>query len=180
MSFWNFNISMSNPFESLTIKLRAYGPDPSDEQLDKAARELLSVCKAHDAFLHTFPAAALGEERLHALALTSESTPSIYLVSDGAGVVSPPHEHCTWAVIVGIRGSELNTFFHRPAADSVLVTPEHSVCVGPGQFLTMRSATIHSTATEGHDSTFHVHLYGRPLFALPPFASRCFALQNAT
>ena len=171
---------MSNPFELLSIKLRDYGSDPSEAQLVEAARELLSVCAAQDAFLCTFAVAALEEERLHALAVASESTPSIYLVSDGAGVVSPPHEHCTWAVIVGVRGNELNTFFHRPSSGSVFITPEHSVCVGPGEFLTMRESAVHSTAVVGNESTFHVHLYGRPLFALPPFASRCFAVQDAT
>jgi len=171
---------MSNPFELLSLRLCEYGSDPSEAQLDEAARELLSVCQTQDAFLGTFAAAALGEERLHALAVTSESTPSIYLVSDGAGVVSPPHEHCTWAVILGIRGNELNTFFHRPSVGCVFVTPAHSVRVGPGEFLTMRAAAVHSTATVGNESTFHVHLYGRPLFALPPFASRCFAMETGT
>lgn len=171
---------MSNPFELLATKLRDYGSDPNEAQLIEAARELLSVCENQKAFLLSFTAAKHGEERLYELAVISESTPSVYLVTDGAGVVSPPHEHCTWAVIVGLRGNELNTFFSRPSAGSAVVTPEQSIDVGAGEFLTMRAAAVHSTTTVGNESTFHVHLYGRPLVALPPFASRCFAMQNAT
>ena len=171
---------MSNPFELLATKLRDYGSDPSEAQLTEAARELLSVCENQKAFLLSFTAAKHGEERLYELAVMSESKPSVYLVTDGAGVVSPPHEHCTWAVIVGLRGIELNTFFLRPSAGSAVVTPGHSINVGAGEFLTMRAAAVHSTTTVGSESTFHVHLYGRPLVALPPFASRCFATQNTT
>jgi len=170
---------MSNPFESLSIKLRDYGPDPSEAQLLEAAGDLLAVCEAQRAFLCTFESAKPGEERLYELAVGSEAVPSIYLVSDGQGLVSPPHEHCTWAVIVGIRGSELNTFFHRPSASSRTVAPEHSIGVGPGEFLTLQAAAIHSTATQGNEATFHVHLYGRPLSMLPPFASRCFVPQHS-
>jgi predicted metal-dependent enzyme (double-stranded beta helix superfamily) len=171
---------MSNPFELLATKLRDYGSDPSETQLIEAARELLSVCEDQRAFLRSFAAAKHGEERLYKLAVISEYTPSIYLVTDGAGVVSPAHEHCTWAVIVGLDGNELNTFFPRQSAGSAVVTPEQSINVGAGEFLTMSAATIHSTATVGNESTFHVHIYGRPLVALPPFASRTFAMQKAT
>jgi len=171
---------MSNPFELLATKLSAYGSNPSEAQLVEAAHELLSVCESQRAFLSGFSPAKPGEERLYELTVASESAPAIYLVSDGAGVVSPPHEHCTWAVIVGLGGNELNTFFRRSSSGSVAVTPEQSVNVGVGEFLTMRAAAVHSTTTVGNASTFHVHLYGRALFALPPFSSRCFAVQNAT
>lgn len=51
---------------------------------------------------------AAGEELLYELAMSSGNRPSLYLVSDGVGIVSPPHCHETWAVIAGIRGQELN------------------------------------------------------------------------
>jgi predicted metal-dependent enzyme (double-stranded beta helix superfamily) len=169
---------MLNSFELFVSKLSTYGSDPSEAQLVEAARELLSVCENQKAFLCRFPAAKPGEELLYELAVASGSTPSIYLVSDGAGVVSPPHEHCTWAVIVGIRGTEMNSFFRRTSLGSAVVMPAQSVSVGAGEFLTMRTAAVHSTVTVGNESTFHVHLYGRSLVELPPFASRCFSVQN--
>ena len=51
-----------------------------------------------------YRAAAHGEELLYELAVTVGNRPSLYLVSDGIGVTSPPHCHGTWAVVAGIRG----------------------------------------------------------------------------
>ena len=58
--------------------------------------------------------AAQGEELLHELVVRPGNRPSLYLVSDGP---SPPHGHDTWAVIVGVRGHELN---HRYALQASL------------------------------------------------------------
>ena len=52
---------------------------------------------------------ALGSEELvYEIARAGEAGPALHLVSDGVGTSSPPHEHLTWAVIVGISGVEVN------------------------------------------------------------------------
>ena len=33
--------------------------------------------------------------------LAPDNSPSLYLVSDGHGVITPPHEHKTWVIIAG-------------------------------------------------------------------------------
>jgi predicted metal-dependent enzyme (double-stranded beta helix superfamily) len=81
--------------------------------------------------------AGAGEELLYELALSPQDGSSLYLVCDGAGVVSSPHCHNTWAVIAGIRGQELN---HRYAVQSIeqkTVLPTTQVDVGRGQVLVL-------------------------------------------
>ena len=123
-----------------------------------------------------FPEAEKGEELLYELAVGSGSGPSLYLVSDGVGVVSPPHCHETWAVIAGIRGRELNHRYAVHSAEARTVVHAAEVEVGPGQALVLATADIHSTEVRGARPTFHLHLYGRPLRELPRFESRCFTV----
>jgi len=58
-----------------------------------------------------YRAAEPGEELVYALDVPQKDTACLYLVSDGVGVVSPPHEHTTWAIIVGISGQEMNLIY---------------------------------------------------------------------
>ncbi len=153
------------------------GKTPTLEQLQTIATELLALCKAteFDTLLHA--AAKPGEERLHALAVSDWDGPSVYLVSDGAGVSSPPHEHQTWAVIVGLRGVERNTRYLRVPGQGRWVVQQGVTDVGAGEFLCMAESEIHATEVVGDGPTYHVHLYGRALSALPTFAERCFVAQ---
>jgi predicted metal-dependent enzyme (double-stranded beta helix superfamily) len=119
-------------------------------------------------------AASPGEEVLYELDVTADG-PSLYLVSDGQGVTSPPHEHGTWAVIAGVRGAEANVQF-RPLSGR-LVAPIDRVVVGAGESLVLSADAIHATEVVGAEPTFHLHLYGKPLRELSSFASRVFAGQ---
>jgi predicted metal-dependent enzyme (double-stranded beta helix superfamily) len=38
---------------------------------------------------------------------------ALYVNSSFGGHITPPHNHTTWAVIVGITGDELNLFYDR-------------------------------------------------------------------
>jgi predicted metal-dependent enzyme (double-stranded beta helix superfamily) len=120
--------------------------------------------------------AASGEELLYELAPGSANGVSLYLVSDGPGVVSPPHHHGTWAVIAGIRGQELNHLYAVRSVASRIVVQASKVEVGRGQVLTLGANDVHSTEVSGTGSTFHLHLYGRPLHELPEFGSRCYTV----
>jgi predicted metal-dependent enzyme (double-stranded beta helix superfamily) len=123
-----------------------------------------------------FREAAKGEELLYELAVSPGSGPSLYLVSDGVGVVGPPHCHETWVVIAGIRGRELNHRYAVHSLEARTVVHDTEVEVGPGQALVLAAADIHSTEVRGARPTFHLHLYGRPLRDLPSFDSRRFAV----
>jgi predicted metal-dependent enzyme (double-stranded beta helix superfamily) len=143
--------------------------------LERIGGELKKRCnEALDTSL--FPPARPGEECLYELAVDSQGGPSLYLVSDGVGVSSPPHEHQTWAVIVGIRGSEFNVIY-RPAPElgqrcAVVVS---ECIVGPGDVFAMLPGEIHGIDdARGIHPTYHIHLYGRPLSSLPRLESRLY------
>lgn len=152
---------------------------PGDADLRRIADGLVRLCHELDVDTLGLPEARPGQEVLHHLAVSPVGGPSAYLVSDGAGVSSPPHEHGTWAVIVGLRGVEINTRFERVAAHSRQVRATETVQVGAGQVLILASSDIHSTEVLGERATCHVHLYGSALGALPPFASRSFEAVDA-
>ncbi|WP_124447988.1 hypothetical protein [Paucibacter sp. KBW04] len=149
----------ANPDERLLRQIAA---------LLKAAAPELQIGPAQ------FPIAQPGQELLYELALDPTGGPSLYLVSDGAGTHSPPHTHQTWAVVLGLRGVELNQLY-RLAGDSGgrLQAAATEQAVGPGECLVMQAEDIHATRVQG-ESCYHLHLYGRALSHLPPFAARCF------
>ena len=89
------------------------------------AENLCALCETIDWDALQLPAANRGQEVLHELAVSSPAGPSAYLVSDGIGVTSPPHEHQTWAVIVGVRGKEMHTKYKVVPGDSREVDSRH-------------------------------------------------------
>jgi len=148
---------------------------PQEDANFQAIAERLRIFANSPVWQHaSYREAVAGEELLYELALSPRNGPSLYLVSDGAGVVSPPHCHKTWAVIAGIHGHELN---HRYTVNSVgrrTVNRAAEANVGPGQVLVLGEEDIHSTEVHGVGPTYHLHLYGLPLHELPAFASRCY------
>jgi len=79
----------------------------------------------------------------------------------------PPHNHTTWAVIVGVHGDEHNIFYERTDDGSVDgegtvgVVSEETVTVGNG--VTLMPDDIHSIHVTGEAQTVHLHMYGLAL-----------------
>ena len=75
-----------------------------------------------------------------------------------------PHNHGTWAVVVGVDGLERNTFWTRVDDGSrpghAELHRERDVVVGPGDVVTFQPDTIHSVANEGERVTLSLHVYG--------------------
>ena len=115
-----------------------------------------------------------GEELIYELAVGVGNMPSLYLVSDGVGVLGPPHRHETWAVIAAIQGCELNHLYTVQSAEKRTVVRTTEVEIGQDQVVVLGPEDIHSTEVRGNESTFHLHLYGRSLNELPKFESRCY------
>lgn len=139
--------------------------------LERLAATLLSLGACLDR--EQFRVAAPGQELLYAL-VENPNGPSLYLVSDGVGTSSPPHEHLTWALIVGIEGQELNTFYAVQAQGSRHVHSVSAQGIGAGEFAVLDPSLIHSTSVVGTAPTYHLHLYGRSLASLPPFSLRTY------
>ena len=87
----------------------------------------------------------------------------LYIEVANRHVSTPPHNHTTWAVVVGIRGIELNRLWEGdggPAGEAPLklareveVTRNAGVCLMPNDF--------HSIHMEDGVHNMHLHLYGK-------------------
>lgn len=151
----------------------AVGKDPDDSELQRIGVAMLALASTMNAQASAYRRAAGREELVHVL---HEATggPSLYLVSDAAGVRSEPHEHQTWAVIVGLSGKELNVVYELHDAGSRSVKPVFRQEVEAMDVICLPAKAIHSTQAMGAEPTFHLHLYGVPLSELPPYRSRCY------
>lgn len=98
-----------------------------------------------------------------------EPDQSLFVVVDswlpGRGV--PPHDHDTWAVVVGVDGIERNLFWQRlddaqrPGYAELQLTGEH--CISAGEALLLPSGSIHSVINETEHTSLSFHVYGRHL-----------------
>lgn len=149
-------------------------------EFNRAALESLAgqlIALDTGAQLSALKRAGPGEELLYSL-YEHALGPSLYLVSDGVGTRSPPHEHLTWLLIVGLSGVESSTLYRRRPGTNRRVTRIGELDVGPGEFAVLDPAAIHSTRVPGPDPIFHLHLYGRPLRSLPAFHTRTFVADE--
>jgi predicted metal-dependent enzyme (double-stranded beta helix superfamily) len=98
-----------------------------------------------------------------------EADQSLFVVVDswlpGRGV--RPHDHDTWAVVVGVEGEERNLFWRRLDDASRPGHAELECCgeqrIGAGEVLLMPSGGIHSVINEGQSTSLSFHVYGRHL-----------------
>jgi len=78
-----------------------------------------------------------------------------------------PHNHTTWAVIVGVHGDEHNVFYRRsddgsrPGKGALAKIGEATV--SPGTGVTLMPDDIHSIFVTGTTNTVHLHMYGLAL-----------------
>jgi predicted metal-dependent enzyme (double-stranded beta helix superfamily) len=151
---------------------------PSGQQLREAAGLLCALARSPASELPEYREASANEELVYELAASPGGGPTLYLVSDGTAVSSKPHRHDTWAVIVGIRGYEVNYLYRQQPGPRKKVARSSEFEVGPLGVLVLDEQDIHSTEVRGPAPTFHFHLYGRPLHALPSFSSRCYSLAG--
>ena len=83
----------------------------------------------------------------------------------GHGV--PPHDHGTWAVVVGIAGKEENALWRRlddgSRPDYAEIDKLETKEVKPGAVFTMTGEDIHSVENSGDQVSFTLHVYGRNL-----------------
>lgn len=92
---------------------------------------------------------------------------ALYLNAIKPGKSTVPHNHTTWAVIVALKGQELNRvyrYFRRE--EPVLLELDREVVVQPGQTIAFLPDDVHSIHVDGGSPTLHFHLYGRPLETL--------------
>jgi predicted metal-dependent enzyme (double-stranded beta helix superfamily) len=157
----------------LVAHLRERAPLP--QRLQRVAAALRHLALQIDPITLSPRRAQSGANVQVELASDPSTGVSLDLVSDPVGSVDAPHEHLTWAVIAGIEGEERHRLYQRRARTR-RVEPIGELRVGRGETLVLLEGEIHATEVIGFVPTCHLHLYGRPLSALPPLAQRSFTL----
>lgn len=90
------------------------------------------------------------------LAQNDDGTLALYVQSVSVGTSAPPHEHLTWAVIVGMRGQELNCFYDCCAGEGEPHV-ERETLVERGAGVAMLGHDVHSIHIEGASTNFHCY-----------------------
>jgi predicted metal-dependent enzyme (double-stranded beta helix superfamily) len=108
-----------------------------------------------------------GQDPIYLLSEDGDKRFALYMsVSKGAKQV-PPHNHTTWAVIVGVAGEEENYFYERTddgtQAGHGTLRQVGQETVRPGTGVCMLPEDIHHIETRGGGQTLHLHMYGLAL-----------------
>lgn len=107
--------------------------------------------------LDDFPPPGSGEKRssrLYRLSQDDDDRYALYAQASRGQVETPPHNHTTWAVVVGFHGQELNRFYKR-TGDGVTETRSQVVQAGTG--VAMLPADLHSIHIDGPALNFHCY-----------------------
>ena len=98
----------------------------------------------------------LHEEPDHSLA--------VFMVSWAPHKGVAPHDHGTWALIVGIEGIEHNTSYarldDRGRDGYAKIEVKSEVQAGPGDLVCMKNGGIHSVRNDSDAVTLSLHTYG--------------------
>ncbi len=126
--------------------------------------ELLGLAEQGRLFtLNDFPPPAPGGDdnnNLYRLSEDADHRFALYLQSCLPGVDVPPHNHTTWAVIVGLDGIEENRFYERGDAGAVRTG---GLDVGPGVGVAFLPEDLHSIHIHGEQPVLNFHMYGLAL-----------------
>lgn len=140
--------------------------------LEKVKAELLKVSARADLFPEEdFPPMPEGKSTLNLLAEDPDHSYAFYASSPQPGRSTPPHNHTTWAVIVGVKGREHNKLYRRtddgsrPGYGTVEV--EKTVDVVPGKGIALMPDDIHSIHLGDDGPHLNLHVYGMSVEYVP-------------
>jgi predicted metal-dependent enzyme (double-stranded beta helix superfamily) len=104
---------------------------------------------------------------LYQIASDPDGQYALYVSVANRGKETPPHNHATWAAIVGIEGEERNKLYRRKddrrSLDAVQLELVGEHVVKPGEPICLMPDDIHSIHVESDEPALHLHLYGRRL-----------------
>jgi predicted metal-dependent enzyme (double-stranded beta helix superfamily) len=128
--------------------------------LEQVKGRLLELAERRDLF--SFEALPLLHQgsTMHLLSEDEDLGFALYAVAAHSASKTPPHDHTTWAVGVGVEGTELNRHWRRLEAAGVPVDEP-----GPGVAPTPDDS--HSLERASDAPKLHVPLYGRSIEHLP-------------
>ena len=138
--------------------------------LEQVQARLLALARRRDLISsEQFP---LLHERstMHVLAEESDGL-ALYAVAARGESATPPHDHTTWAVVVGIEGEETNQLWRRlddgATPGRAALEEADRTLVAPGTGVALMPDDIHSIHRASAAPLLHLHLYGRSIERLP-------------
>jgi len=146
------------------VRIRAITADQGIDPNSLAAikSELLGLAAKTELFpVADFPLPAADDPAsscLYRLHEDSDHRNALYLNAGMTGIDTPPHNHTTWAVIVGIRGQEHNRLYHRARAGGVEQTGDFMVEATTG--IAFMPDDLHSIHIHGREPVLNFHMYG--------------------
>jgi len=145
----------------------------TEGSLEKIKDVLLSLAQRRDLFSETdYPLPAQdGTSNFFGLSVDDDDRYALYLSVGRKGRETPPHNHTTWAVIVGMSGEEENRVYeridgHREEGRAELRL-KGSYVLRAADGLAYMPDAIHSIHVISDEPTRHFHMYGKALAALP-------------
>ena len=139
--------------------------------LQRIREVLLALAEKRELFSESDFPSATGDPLLYLLSEDDDHRFALYLSSGLPGRSSPPHNHTTWAVIVGIDGEEENRIYDRlddgsvPGKGNVAVREKFIVREGSG--ICFLPDDIHSIHVVSDVPTRNFHMYGSSIEHLP-------------
>ena len=126
--------------------------------LERIKERLLQLAEREDLFSdEDFPPPDTPEMSFsYRISQNDEDELALYVQCVGDGTSAPPHEHRTWAVIVGMRGQELNRLYG-PCAGGGEPQVQREVMVERGTGVAMHRDDVHSIHIEGPATNFHCY-----------------------
>ena len=138
--------------------------------LERVKARLLALADRRDLFsCEQFP---LLHERstMHLLAEDPDGL-ALYAVAARGESATSPHDHTTWAVVVGVEGEETNKLWRRRDDGATPGEAELEevgrTLVAPGTGVALMPDDIHSIHRASDAPLLHLHLYGRSIESLP-------------
>ncbi len=102
------------------------------------------------------PPEAAGSSVSYRIAQNDDDELALYVQCVADGTSAPPHEHNTWAVIVGMRGQELNRLYG-PCGGDGEPQVRREVMVERGTGVALLADDVHSIHIEGAATNFHCY-----------------------
>ena len=138
------------------------------EALGNIRNELIELTQDKELFPRSsFPINDDGGSAVYRISEDSDHRYALYASVGAAGKSVPPHNHTTWAVIVGVYGDELNRFYQRTDDASTEGYAEleetGSFMVQHGNGVVFLPDDIHAISTDDSEPTVHLHMYGLAL-----------------
>lgn len=153
------------------IRQIEYDLGVTPDSLAQIKNELIKLAEKKELFpTDDFPPPPTGDQRPNYLYLISEDEDhrfALYVTSSVRKYSTATHNHQTWAVIVGLHGTEPNRLFERTEDNGIRETQRVDVSHGTG--LAFMPDDLHALDVPGVEKVLNFHMYG---LGLPQLAER--------